>query len=122
MYSLRSDFESVPKSTAARQSFTLISQSSWSVFVPSTVQHGHRPASAEADQGATLYSKLFSAQLSFLGPELRCDWGISSNAESLLTTFVFLGMMVYVRASVICDSAPTRCDQVIVILVAAAHP
>ena len=34
------------------------------------------------------------SQLSFLGPELTCDWGISSAQEGLLTTMVFLGMML----------------------------
>ena len=34
--------------------------------------------------------------LSFLGPSLKCDWGLSSNEESLLTTVVFVGMMMYV--------------------------
>eukprot|EP01138_Halocafeteria_seosinensis_P010716 gb/GECG01010943.1/.p1 GENE.gb/GECG01010943.1/~~gb/GECG01010943.1/.p1 ORF type:complete len:590 (+),score=59.81 gb/GECG01010943.1/:1-1770(+) len=32
--------------------------------------------------------------LSFLGPELKCQWDLSSSAESLLTTVVFIGMMI----------------------------
>ena len=32
--------------------------------------------------------------LSFLGPELKCEWDLGSSAESLLTTVVFLGMMM----------------------------
>ena len=35
-----------------------------------------------------------SLQLSFLGPELVCQWGISSTAEGFLTTAVFIGMML----------------------------
>jgi hypothetical protein len=29
--------------------------------------------------------------LSFLGPFVKCEWGLSPSQESLLTTFVFLG-------------------------------
>ncbi|CAG9461743.1 unnamed protein product [Pedinophyceae sp. YPF-701] len=32
--------------------------------------------------------------LSFLGPEAQCEWGLGPWAESLLTTVVFLGMML----------------------------
>lgn len=31
--------------------------------------------------------------LSFLGPFVKCEWGLSPSQESLLTTFVFLGML-----------------------------
>ncbi len=34
------------------------------------------------------------SQLSFLGPELVCEWEISSSTEGLLTTLVFVGMMM----------------------------
>lgn len=32
--------------------------------------------------------------LSVLGPALHCDWGISRNQQALVTTVVFLGMML----------------------------
>ena len=43
--------------------------------------------------GAFVCDALEMMLLSFLGPMLRCEWKISSADESLLTTFVFIGMM-----------------------------
>ena len=42
----------------------------------------------------TSYAPAYFLQLSFLGPELVCEWGISSSTEGLLTTLVFVGMMM----------------------------
>eukprot|EP00873_Tetraselmis_striata_P016735 jgi/Tetstr1/436999/TSEL_002738.t1 len=35
--------------------------------------------------------------LSFLGPFVKCEWGLSPSQESMLTTFVFLGMLIGVN-------------------------
>ena len=32
--------------------------------------------------------------LSFLGPNAKCEFGVNSHMESLLTTVVFIGMMI----------------------------